>query len=152
MPCESLLASHPWKFPNEVRRKNVAPVGNRGPIVTTKVGGDLRNVGATSTAVGWIGGQAVRPRVGNVDERIARKALLLLRLERVIVGSEEVNKEQARAVSSVRTQHVEPVGVPGGVNRTTNHYGAAACYCTSRGVCSRASKARRGRGAVQVGG
>ncbi len=98
----ALEAVCPGDFPNEVSSQNVTPIRDRRPVIAAKIASDLGKSSAASAAVGRISGQAVRPSVGNIDHRAAGQTLLHLRLERVIVGSEDVDEEEPRAIANKR--------------------------------------------------
>src|SRR5882724_11722131 len=82
MSLNAVEVARPRNFPNEVGGKNIAAVGDCRAIVAAKITGDLGKRRATGAAVGGIGGQAVRPGIGNVDHGVAGEALLQLRLQR----------------------------------------------------------------------
>src|SRR5689334_2369338 len=109
MANETLLRTQPRQIPDKIGGENVAPVGDVGSVIPTEVSGDLWKSTASRTAVGGISGEAVRPGIGKTDQRAAGEALLQLRLQRIVVGSEEVDKEKPWSISCVRTKNVELV-------------------------------------------
>ncbi len=144
VPDDPPLASHPGKVPNKIGRKVVAAVGDGGSVVAPQISGYLRQGGAAGASVGGIGGQAMRPRVGDVDHRISREALLKLRLQRVVVRGEEIREEQPRPIPRIGTQNVELVRVRRSVNGSGDDYMVRRARSGTR-------RARRRGGAIQVG-
>src|SRR5215467_2548340 len=151
MAYQSLLRAVERKVIDEVCSQNVTPVGNGRTVIIPEITSDLRKRGAAGTAIGRIGGQAVRPGVGNVDHGVSGKPFLQLRLQRMVVGRKEVQEEQPGTVSSVGTKSIQPVGLCSAVDRRGDNHGAAASDGASRSVGAGARKTRsRGR-AVQIG-
>src|SRR5882762_10324194 len=144
MSLNAVEVARPRNFPNEVGGKNVTAVGDCRAIVAAKIAGDLGKRRATGAAVGGIGGQAVRPGIGNVDHGVAGETLLQLRLQRVVVCGEEIDEEKAGAVADVRPQHRQLVGVGRAVDGPGDDDLVRGCW-------SRARSARSCRGAIQIG-
>src|SRR5260370_38170694 len=93
----------PRQIPDEIGGENVTTVGDVGSVIPTEVAGDLRKSTASRTAVGGISGEAVRPGIRKIDQRVAGEALLQLRLQRIVIGGEEGNKEKPWSVPCRRT-------------------------------------------------
>ena len=74
MSGESMLRLIEGQIPNEISGEYVAAIGDTRPVISLDVALDRHD--AAGAAVRLVGGEAVGPGVGKVDQRIPAKLFL----------------------------------------------------------------------------